>query len=107
MGDKNRITHEFGDGTLEKIMGDIDHGRIQKGNNWFFNHPAYYGTSIQQKAPTINICQRCAYFRKKETAMKKQCCFPWDKPKDYDTVIKEFLPCKGRRENAKNRERTY
>ena len=47
MGDKNRITHEFSDGTFEKIMRDMDTGKIKKTKNWFMDHPAYYETSIQ------------------------------------------------------------
>lgn len=97
MGDKNRITHEFGDGTLEKIMGDIDHGRIQKGNNWFFNHPAYYGTSIQQKDRQTNICRGCVYFRAPAAGLKRACQFPWENQKEYDRVNMKYIPCKGRR----------
>lgn len=31
MGDVNRITHNYGDGTLEKIMSDLDHGKKKRG----------------------------------------------------------------------------
>lgn len=102
MGDKNRIVHNFGDGTLEKIMGDIDHKRIKKNSNWFFDHPAYYGTSIQQKTIRRNRCERCAYFIIPESGIRKRCCFPWNDPKEYDTAILGFLPCKGRKKDEKD-----
>lgn len=97
MGDKNRITHEFSDGTLEKIMKDIDHKKIKKDDNWFMNHPAYYGTSIQQKDRKTNICRGCVYFRAPAAGLKRACQFPWRHPKDHDKVNMEFIPCKGKR----------
>lgn len=102
MGDKNRITHEFDDGTLEKIMRDIDSGKIKKTKNWCASHPAYYGTSIQQKVPTVNICRECIYYRRSRTDFTRKCHFPWKDPKDYDLVNREFLPCKGRRRDEEN-----
>lgn len=105
VGDKNRILHEYSDGTFEKLMRDMDTHKIKKTQNWFFEHPAYYGTSIQQKVPVVNICRGCAYFRRPEEGSRKKCCFPWKDPKDYDTVIVEFLPCKGRGKNEKNGQR--
>lgn len=98
MGDKNRITHEFSDGTFEKIMRDMDTGKIKKTENWFMDHPAYYGTSIQQKtAKRQNKCEKCPYFEEAEPGLKKVCKFPWMDPQDYDMAVAEFLPCKGKR----------
>lgn len=102
MGDKNKITHEFSDGTLEKIMRDIDTGKISKSGNWFMSHPAYYGTSIQQKVPTANKCLGCIYYRKSQLGSIKKCRFPWDNPKTYDKANQEFLPCKGVRKDEKD-----
>lgn len=102
MGDKNRITHEFDDGTLEKIMRDIDSEKLERTKSWCASHPAYYGTSIQQKAPTANICRECAYYRRTRTELSRKCHFPWKDPKDYDLVNRQFLPCKGRRRDEKN-----
>lgn len=97
MGDKNRITHDYSDGTLEKIMHDIDTGKIKKTGNWFMNHPAYFGTSIQQRSREANICAGCVYFRCPAAGLKRACQFPWNNPKDYDKVNMEFIPCKGKR----------
>lgn len=95
MGDVNRITHNYGDGTLEKIMSDLDHGKIKKGQSWSATHPAYWGTSIQQKTIQKNKCEKCAYFVKSEKEFKKICKFPWTEPKDYDKAVLKFLPCHG------------
>lgn len=96
MGDKNRIVHNFGDGSLDKIMKDIDQGKIKKNKSWSATHPAYYGTSIQQKEPIKPIrCEKCIYFREPATGLKKRCQFPWNDPQEYDKAIIEFLPCKG------------
>ena len=96
MGDKNKIVHEYTDGTLEKIMRDVDSGRLKGRTNWFAEHPAYFGTSIQQKdARKENRCRKCVYFDSPVEGRKKACTFPFSHPKDYDTVNIKFLPCKG------------
>lgn len=94
VGDKNRITHDYSDGTLEKIMRDVDSGKLKGKSNWFMEHPAYYGTSIQQKDPRKkNKCEECSYYEEPELGFKKVCQFPWFDPKDYDMAVFEFLPC--------------
>lgn len=95
MGDKNRITHNYGDGTLDRIMSDLDQGKIEKGQSWSATHPAYWGTSIQQKTIKKNKCERCAYYIRKAIGYKKVCKFPWGHEADYDRAVLEFLPCKG------------
>ena len=94
MGDKNRISHDFDDGTLERIMWDLDRGRIEKGKSWSATHPAYYGTSIQQKS-IKNRCEKCPYYGEPVGWIKKVCKFPWEDPREIDVTIKRFLPCKG------------
>lgn len=97
VGDKNKIVHEYSDGTFEKLMRDMDTGKLGKTNNWSATHPAYYGTSIQQKTPVVNICKGCVYFERPAAGMRKACQFPWDSPEEYDKVNVEFIPCKGKR----------
>lgn len=94
MGDKNKITHDFADGSFEKLMRDMDTGKVKKTNNWFADHPAYYGTSIQQKDPRRKKpCLDCTYFRPPEPGLRDRCQFPWMDPQDYDTAVLEYLPC--------------
>lgn len=94
MGDKNKITHDFADGSFEKLMRDMDSGKVRKTKNWFADHPAYYGTSIQQKDPRKkNKCEDCPYYEEPEIGFKKVCQFPWFDPQDYDTAALEYLPC--------------
>lgn len=96
MGDRNRITHDFNDSSFEKLMRDMDSGKIKETNNWFMEHPAYYGTAIQQKDPRKwNSCTKCVYFRPPEPGRKIACTFPWEDPKDYDNANLEFIPCRG------------
>lgn len=106
MGDQNRISHEFSDGTLEKIMSDLDHGRIKENKSWSATHPAYYGTKIQQREIPRKPCESCSYFRRPGAGLKKICKFPWDNPKRYDEIIKKYLPCKGKNDE-KNRTRAH
>ena len=101
MGDKNKIVHDFDDGTLDKIMRDLDHGRLKKSKSWCATHPAYYGTSIQQKIIEKDPCEKCSYFIRPGMGLKKKCRYPWKNPKDYDMAVKEYLPCKGKG-NAKS-----
>ena len=95
MGDKNKITHDYSDGTLEKIMRDVDSGRLKGKTNWFMDHPAYYKTSIEQKDPRKKSpCALCGYYKEPEPGRRKACRFPWDNPKDYDMAAFDFLPCR-------------
>lgn len=96
MGDKNRITHKHPDTAFEKLMRDMDTGKIRRKQNWFMDHPAYYGTSLQQKSRSANICAGCVYFEAQAAGLKRACKFPWKAPKDYDRINIKFLPCKGK-----------
>lgn len=97
MGDKNRITHDYSDGAFEKLMRDMDTGKIKKTSNWFMDHPAYYGTSIEQRKRETNICKGCVYYSSAAAGLKRACQFPWENEKEYDRVNMKYIPCKGRR----------
>lgn len=46
MGDKNRITHNYMDACVEGLIETVDTPTFKKAINWFTEHPAYYGMSI-------------------------------------------------------------
>lgn len=46
MGGKNRIAKDFPDAEFQKLMRDMDCGKVRGGLSEDFIRPAYWGTSI-------------------------------------------------------------
>lgn len=92
---------------FDRLLNDADHGRLKGDHKATFNRPAYYGTSqcIGRNAKTFD-CKECPYFYKPSEEPKESCHFPWFNPGESDMEIFDFLPCQGRGEDAKNRQRT-
>lgn len=85
--------HEYNT-DFDKLLSDIDHGKVSTDKSPFFTRPAYYGTKQCVKPPAaVKNCNDCAYFFQKDDDYKKRCRFPWNNQKEWDKVVFNNLPC--------------
>ena len=79
---------------FDKLLNDMDHGRVNPKLSSFYTRPAYYGTKQCAKHPAaVPACNDCPYYLTSRGNSKRKCRFPWDDPRDWDMVIFKNLPC--------------
>lgn len=89
-----KIKHELNP-DFDKLVNDAEQGRLTRHMSAFMTRPAYAYTKAEQKQIyKTPVCETCGYYREPDILCKKECCFPWFDPEDYDIAAYDYLPCK-------------
>ena len=80
---------------IDNMLVAEERGKKQVKLSKAMTRPAYAYTKAEQKQIyKTPVCEACGYFKEPDIGAKKDCCFPWLDPEDYDLAAFDYLPCK-------------
>lgn len=81
--------------SIDYMLRTEEKGKKKVSLSKAMTRPAYAYTKAEQKQIyKTPVCETCGYYREPDISSKKDCCFPWLEPEDYDLAAYDYLPCK-------------